>query len=132
MSLEKAEFFMSPAEDAALLLRIVRRHLQAMKLNMEAAYPDEEWGFLAQQVVEKVLKARIVLNDQEPRRVHELGPLAMDAGIQLPPDLLALQVFAVEARYEEGPFELPASRQTLLDKLEEMLSSMEASIERLG
>jgi hypothetical protein len=33
---------MSPAEDAALLLRIVRRHLQAMRLNLNPLYPEEE------------------------------------------------------------------------------------------
>jgi len=39
---------MSPAEDAALLLRIMRRHLQAMRLNLDPQSPDEEWGFQAQ------------------------------------------------------------------------------------
>jgi len=43
----KEECFMSPAEDAALLLRIVRRYLQAMRLNLDPLYPDEEWGFQA-------------------------------------------------------------------------------------
>jgi len=38
---------MSPAEDAALLLRLVRRHLQAMRLNLDPGYADEEWGFQA-------------------------------------------------------------------------------------
>ena len=68
---------MSPAEDAALLLRIVRRHLQAMRLNLDPAYPEEDWGFTAQQAVEKLLKAWIALANR--------------------------QVFAVEARYEERP-----------------------------
>ena len=39
---------MSPTEDAALLLRIVRRYLLAMRLNLDPLYPDEEWGFQAQ------------------------------------------------------------------------------------
>ena len=34
---------MSPAEDASLLLRIVRRHLQAMQLHLDSRYPEEEW-----------------------------------------------------------------------------------------
>jgi hypothetical protein len=54
---------MSPAEDAALLLRIVRRHLQAMRLNLDPAYPDEEWGYQAQQALEKLLKAAVVLRN---------------------------------------------------------------------
>jgi hypothetical protein len=43
---------MSPAEDASLLLRIVGRHLRAMRCNLDPDYPAEEWGFQAQQVLE--------------------------------------------------------------------------------
>ena len=59
-------FFLSPAEDAALLLLIVRRHLQAMRLNLDPVYPVEEWGFQAQQALQKLLKARLVM-------AHRLG-----------------------------------------------------------
>jgi hypothetical protein len=47
-----------------------------------------------------------------------LADLAQLAEQPLPPILLELQVFAVEARYEEGPFALPSSREPLLDLLE--------------
>ena len=43
---------MSPAEDALLLLAIVRRHLRSLQLTLDPAYPDEDWGFTAQQAVE--------------------------------------------------------------------------------
>jgi hypothetical protein len=43
--------------------------------------------------------------------VHDLEELMVLAGLELDPRLLALQVFAVEARYGEGPFSLPAPRQ---------------------
>jgi hypothetical protein len=36
-----------------------------------------------------------------------------------------LQVFAVEARYEDGPFALPASRPVLLAELERRLTRLE-------
>jgi HEPN domain-containing protein len=116
---------MSPAEDAALLLRIVRRHLQAMRLNLNPLYPNEEWGFQAQQALEKLLKAQLVLRDQPAPRTHELLDLALLLNEQLPEDLLQLQVFAVEARYEEGPFALPASRELLLAELERRLATLE-------
>ena len=116
---------MSPAEDAALLLRIVRRHLQAMRLNLNPLYPDEEWGFQAQQALEKLLKAQLVLLDQPAPRTHELLDLALLLNEELPEDLLQLQVFAVEARYEDGPFALPASRDELLADLERRLKSLE-------
>ena len=120
---------MSPAEDAALLLRIVRRHLQAMRLNLDPLYPDEEWGFQAQQALEKLLKARLVLRDQPAPRTHELLDLALLLNVELPEVLQKLQVFAVEARYEEGPFALPASRLVLLDDLESRLKDLETTIE---
>jgi len=111
-----------------LLLRIVRRHLQAMRLNLNPLYPDEEWGFQAQQALEKLLKAQLVLRDQPAPRTHELLDLAL-----LPnEDLLQLQVFAVEARYEEGPFALPASREVLLAELERRLVSLETAVRSDG
>ena len=119
---------MSPAEDAALLLRIVRRHLQAMRLNLDPLYPDEEWGFQAQQVLEKLLKAELVLRDQPAPRTHELLDLALLLNEQLPETLQKLQVFAVEARYEEGPFALPVARGVLLAELEGRLAALEERI----
>jgi HEPN domain-containing protein len=123
---------MSPAEDASLLLRIVRRHLQAMQLNLDPRYPEEEWGFQAQQALEKLLKARLVLSNLVPRRTHELALLAEQAGEALPNDLLKLQVFAVEARYEEGPFALPAGREILLADLVARLAALEQAIRDQG
>ncbi len=120
---------MSPAEDAALLLRIVRRHLQALRLNLDTVYPDEEWGFQAQQALEKLLKAALVLRDQTPERTHGLERLAQQLQEPLPVELLQLQVYAVEARYEEGPFALETPRPQLLAMLEDRLAHLER---RLG
>lgn len=97
---------MSPSEDARLLLAIVRRHLRGLRVGLDPAFPEEDWGFSAQQAVEKLLK------------VHDLADLADLAGQPLDPVPRQLQVFAVEARYEEGPFPLPAERRQLLALLE--------------
>jgi len=123
---------MSPAEDALLLLAIVRRHLRSLGLTLDPAYPDEDWGFTAQQAVEKLLKAWIVLADRRPPRVHDLEYLVALAGQQLDPLLLELQVFAVEARYEQGPFPLPAPRQELLALVEAELERCERMVAALG
>ena len=128
----KAGCCMSPAEDALLLLAIVRRHLRSLGLTLDPAYPDEDWGFTAQQAVEKLLKAWIVLADRRPPRVHDLEDLVALAGQQLDPLLLELQVFAVEARYEEGPFPLPAPRQELLALVEVELERCERMVAALG
>ena len=109
---------MTPQEDARILLALVDRHLRALRLNLDPAYPDEEWGFTAQQAVEKLFKVRIVLRDERPPFTHMLNVLAELAGVDLDPMLLALQPYAVEARYEEGPFPLPASRERILEAIE--------------
>lgn len=123
---------MSPAEDALLLLAIVRRHLRSLALTLDPAYPEEDWGFTAQQAVEKLLKTWIVLADRQPPRVHDLEDLAALAGEQVDPLLLELQVFAVEARYEEGPFPLPAPREALLALLQQELARCEGRVEALA
>jgi len=123
---------MSPAEDALLLLAIVHRHLRSLRLTLDGAYPEEDWGFTAQQVVEKLLKAWIVLADRRPPRVHALEDLGALSGQQVDPRLLELQVFAVEARYEQGPFPLPAPRQELLALLEAELGRCQRRVEEMG
>ena len=111
---------MTPQEDARVLLALVDRHLRALRLNLDPAYPDEEWGFTAQQAVEKLLKVRIVLRDERPPCTHMLNVLAELAGVELDPMLLALQPYAVEARYEAGPFPLPASRIGIMAAIERL------------
>ena len=111
---------MTPQEDARVLLALVDRHLRALRLNLDPAYPDEEWRFTAQQAVEKLLKVRIVLRDERPPFTHMLNVLAELAGVELDPLLLALQPYAVEARYEEGPFPLPASRMAIMAAIEQL------------
>ncbi len=58
---------------------------------------EEDWGFTAQQAVEKMLKAWIVLADQQPPRRHDLAELAKLACLDLDPALRELQTYAVEA-----------------------------------
>ena len=111
---------MTPQEDARVLLALVDRHLRALRLNLDPAYPEEEWGFTAQQAVEKLLKIRIVLRDERPPFSHMLHELVALAGMELDPVLLALQPYAVEARYEAGPFPLPASREVILAAIERL------------
>lgn len=119
---------MTPKEDARVLMALVDRHLRALQLNLDPAYPDEEWGFTAQQAVEKLLKVRIVLNDERPRFTQMLQELSLLAGVELDPALLSLQPYAVEARYEEGPFPLTADRTVILEQILAFRSRLEEEL----
>ena len=70
--------------------------------------------------------------DRQPPRVHDLIDLADLTGQQVDHRLLELQVFAVEARYEEGPFPLPAPRDVLLALVEAELDRCARSVMELG
>ena len=71
--------------------------------------------------MEKLLKCWIVLANQEPPRSHDLVELAAIAEVDLSDTLLALQPFAVEARYRDGEFPLPARRELILSSLNELV-----------
>jgi HEPN domain-containing protein len=100
---------MTPAEDVRLLLRLVERQLGSLRGTLDSVgFADEDWGFLAQQTLEKLLKALLVLNEQEPPRSHSLQRLIQDlesggVSIMLAPELLGLDDFAVLARYDADP-----------------------------
>ena len=82
--------------------------------------------------MQKLLKAWIVLADRQPPRVHDLMDLADLTGQKVDPRLLDLQVFTVEARYEEGPFPLPAPRDVLLALVEAELDRCALRLMELG
>jgi HEPN domain-containing protein len=81
--------------------------LRTLRIALEAAYPEEDWGFTAQQAAEKRIKAWLVLADQRPPGLHNLMKLAALAEQPLDPRLEALQVFSVEARSRRGGGALP-------------------------
>ena len=120
---------MPPSEDALLLLRIVERHLRSLRFGLDEEFPAEDWGFTAQQALEKLLKCWIVLANQEPPRSHDLIELAALAEIELSETLLALQPFAVEARYRDGEFPLPARRELILSDLNELVRDFQDAAE---
>ena len=77
---------------------------------------DEDWRFLAQQTLEKLLKALLVLHGQEPPRSHSLQRLLQELAScgeapAVSPELLELDDFAVVARYDGEPTPLLAERQ---------------------
>jgi HEPN domain-containing protein len=115
---------MSPAEDALLLLRLAERHLGSLRGTLDpGTFAEEDWGFLAQQTLEKLFKALLVLHCQEPPRSHSLQLLLQELArcgetLGVAPELLELDDFAVLARYDAEPTPLPAERRLLLEQLE--------------
>ena len=115
---------MTPVDDAQLLLRLVERHLGSLRGTLAAeSFADEDWGFRAEQTLEKLLKAMLVLHGQEPPRSHSLQRLLQELegcgdAISLAPELRGLDDFAVLARYDAEPTPLPANRQRLLALLD--------------
>ncbi len=87
------------------------------------------WGFLAQQCVENLLKALIVLADQQPPLSHDLARLQLLAGARLPEELLELQEFAVKARDSPEDTPLPASRERLLALIRQLREGLEARLQ---
>ena len=120
---------MPPSEDAQLLLRIVERHLRSLTFGLDEQFPAEDWGFTAQQAVEKLLKCWIVLADGEPHSSHELNLLASEVNLELNELLLCLQPFAVEARYQDGEFKLPASRARIVEEIQLLADQLRQAIE---
>ena len=79
--------------------------------------------------MEKLLTCWIVLVDEEPPRSHELPELANLAKRALPNILLDLQPFAVEARYRDGDFPLPADRSNILEEIQQLMQAFQAAID---
>jgi hypothetical protein len=72
---------MPPEEDARAILRLALRHEHSLAASLDPAFAQEDWGFLAQQCVENLLKGLIVLADQQPPLSHDLvRPTAVAIG----------------------------------------------------
>ena len=53
LSAEQKRQHWQRSRDAIGLLGLVRRHLRSLAMTLDPQFPDEDWGFTAQQAVEK-------------------------------------------------------------------------------
>lgn len=120
---------MPPEEDARAILRLALRHESSLAASLDPAFAQENWGFLAQQCVEHLLKGFIVLADGQPPLSLDLGRLQLLAGVSLSEELLQLGVFAVKARYFPEDTPLPASRERLLAQIRQLREELERWIQ---
>lgn len=97
---------MSPHNQAIELLSLAQKDYKAAVILARAEEPQmEAAGFHLQQTVEKALKAWLLLNEIDFPRTHDLSLLLglledADQGIEIYWELLALNPFAVQFRYE--------------------------------
>lgn len=119
---------MPPDEDARAILLLALRHEQSLAASLDPAFAQENWGFLAQQCVENLLKALIVLADSQPPLSHDLARLELLAGARLPEELLELQNFAVKARYSPAATPLPATRELILAQICQLRAELERQL----
>ena len=106
---------MPPEEDARAILQLALRHEQSLGASLDPGFAQENWEFLAQQCVENLLKAQIVLADQEPPLSQDQARLQLLAGARLP---------------EDTP--LPASRERLLALIRQLREGLEARLSAPG
>jgi HEPN domain-containing protein len=102
---------MSTPRDLALLFLRKAREDESIVLDLppNAFVPEPIFGFHAQQVAEKLLKAALSIRAIPFRRTHQLRELMdalTDGGTPLPSalsELDQLSPFAVELRYDDVP-----------------------------
>ncbi len=111
-----------PHEEARRLLRLARRDRETFGLLLPLPQASlAALGFLAQQSVEKALKAVAVSRGLEVRRTHDLAALGqaiLADGGALPvsaDELRSLNPYAVEFRYDDEV--IPATTRAELDTL---------------
>ncbi|MBF0340423.1 MAG: HEPN domain-containing protein [Magnetococcales bacterium] len=120
---------MPDLESAQRLLAAASRDLHAIGNMLDPnRFPDEVFGFLAQQAMKKNLKAWLALRGKEIPRTHNLRFLIIlleQAGAPVPQEwkLLDLTAFAVQFRYEScEPMDACLDRATILKQITDLFS----------
>jgi HEPN domain-containing protein len=114
---------------ASLLLEKASQDLAAVEtLVAEARVVDEIFGFHAQQVAEKVLKAVLTIRGVRFRRTHDIAELVdrlTDTGLELPSwveAVIELSPFGVDYRYQAPPIpEEPLDRERVAALVRQLL-----------
>jgi len=123
---------MNGMDESRRLLNMALKDLKALRaMTSVEQFEEEIFGFHAQQAVEKVLKSWLALLDCEYPRTHDLSLLLHileEKGEKCAPyiDLLELNVFAVQFRYEA--FETddePMNRPAIIHLVEKLIWNVE-------
>lgn len=127
---------MNDTEHARMLLRMAEKDLSALKAMGDVlVFADEIFGFHAQQVLEKSLKAWLAFLHVEYPLTHNLSALIallQQHGCNVVPfqGLDFYSPFAVEFRYGDIGVPLPVlNRSTACSQVEELFEHVKAIIE---
>lgn len=129
---------MSDIDEARRMLAIAQRDLRAVRamVGNPDDFPDEVYGFLAQQAAEKAMKSWLALVAGDYPRVRDLEVLLQrlaDAQAAVPEHFLGLADladFAVQYRYSAFDDEPALEREKLLGSVEELLRHVENELAR--
>ncbi|OHD69210.1 MAG: hypothetical protein A2W19_06385 [Spirochaetes bacterium RBG_16_49_21] len=127
---------MSDYKIAAQLLAKSQQELQALhEMRDNANIVDEIFGFMAQQAVEKALKAWMAAKNIPYALTHDLSILLADLknngeNIEGFWDLIDLNPYAVQFRYETLSLEEPPiDRQKLINQVKEIIKIVKTIID---
>jgi len=114
------------------MIRMAHKDLKALKgMREPEIFEDEIFGFHAQQVIEKTLKAWLSLSGQQYPPTHNIGillDLLQQHGIDINQywNLVDYSIFAVRSRYEENDIsEVPLDREDTIEKVAYLFGRVE-------
>ncbi|MBF0136811.1 MAG: HEPN domain-containing protein [Magnetococcus sp. DMHC-1] len=114
------------------MLAAARRDLLAISNMLDTErFPDEIFGFLAQQAIEKSLKAWLAFCDQEVPKTHNLRLLLVllartGENLTREWELIDLTAFAVQFRYESFTVDhTPLARTPILNQITALFQRVE-------
>lgn len=123
---------MRDLKQARLMIRMAHKDLKALKgMRNPAIFEDEIFGFHAQQVIEKTLKAWLSLSGRQYPPTHHIGillDLLQQHSIDITQywNLVDYNIFAVQNRYEEIDIsEEQLDRENTIEKVADLFEYVE-------
>ena len=124
---------MSALEEARELLSISERELKSLRAMLSPEVATEVFGFVAQQAVEKCLKAWLSAIGVEYPRVHDLFALtallrSQQQDVDWLPKVADLNPFAVDFRYSKQPTPVMLDRADVIERVQMVFDRVTALV----
>ena len=124
---------MSAPEEARELLAIAERELTSLRAMLSPQIATEVFGFVAQQALEKSLKAWLTAIGVTYPRVHDLFALIAllaqyQQDVEWLPEMSDMNPYAVELRYTSPPTPLDLDRQDAIERVERVVERVKGLV----